>query len=287
MMLSIKIMPSMAMDTVYPWLEKFAKNKASLCAVEQKIELELAAKGIIFWDDLWADILEHITMSPTGWQDVQAAWQSVKMLGEWCFYSAAKVLIFLYCKAPPLLDDLCAWHLLQAWAYGQASYTQVTDMMGMVFGECYDHEEWHNIINAMCEVWEHEEDDASPQTRKLFKELIAQRGLSLPPLCGGCSYLLVTDVLCVAQDDDHLMWSSSTSSTSKKKQKTNGQSSSNDLHRFDMGVIDLTWWKDDDNGAEAGSSDILQKRQRSQSLQQADAATSKALHKQQKTCSSR
>ena len=213
----------------------------------------------LFQDDLWADILEHITMSPTGWQDVQAAWQSVKMLGEWCFYSAAKVLIFLYCKALPLLDDLRAWRLLQAWAYGQASYTQVTDMIGIVFGECYVHKEWHNIIDTMCEVWEHEGDDVSPWTQKLFKELITQQGLSLPPLRGGCSYRLVTDVLCVAQDNDHLMWSSLTFLTSKKKRKMNRQNSSNDLHHFDMGVIDPTWWKDDDNGAEAGSSDILQK----------------------------
>ena len=130
MMLSIKIIPSMAVDTVYPWLEKFAKHEALLCTVEQKIELEVVAKGVIFWDDLWADILEHITMSPMGWQDVQAAWQSIKMSDEWCFYSAVKVLIFLYCKALPLLDDLCAWCLLQAWVYGQLSYTQVTDMWG-------------------------------------------------------------------------------------------------------------------------------------------------------------
>ena len=83
------------------------------------------------------------------------------------------------------------------------------------------------------------------------------------------------------------MWSSSTSSTSKKKRKTNRQSSSNDLRRFDMGVNDLTWWKDDDNGAEAGSSDISQKRRRSQSPQQANTAPTKALHKRQKTCGSR
>ena len=42
----------MAVDTVYPWLEKFAKHEALLCTVEQKIELESVAKGVIFWDDL-------------------------------------------------------------------------------------------------------------------------------------------------------------------------------------------------------------------------------------------
>ena len=54
---------------------------ALLCLVEQKIELKLATMGVSFRDDLWADILEHITMSPTGWQDVQTAWQSIKSSG--------------------------------------------------------------------------------------------------------------------------------------------------------------------------------------------------------------
>ena len=43
------------------------------------------------------DILEHMTMSPMGWQDVQAAWQSIKLSGDWCFHSVAKELILLYC----------------------------------------------------------------------------------------------------------------------------------------------------------------------------------------------
>ncbi|KAL4080649.1 hypothetical protein J3A83DRAFT_4184650 [Scleroderma citrinum] len=51
-----KVTPSMIMDAVYPWQE-------------------------IFQDDLWMNILEHIAMSPTGWQDVQVAWQNVKSSG--------------------------------------------------------------------------------------------------------------------------------------------------------------------------------------------------------------
>ena len=53
--------------------------------------------GVTFWDDLWVDILEHITMSPMGWQNVQAAWQSIKLSDEWYFYSVVKELISLYC----------------------------------------------------------------------------------------------------------------------------------------------------------------------------------------------
>ena len=95
-MSSIRITPSMTVDTVYPWLEMYAKNEASLCLVEQKIELELAMKGVTFRDDLWADILEHITVSPTGWLDVQAAWQSAKTLGMITFFiQRSRCLFFL------------------------------------------------------------------------------------------------------------------------------------------------------------------------------------------------
>ena len=85
-----------------------SKHKASLCVVERKNKLELTVMGVTFWDDLWVDILEHITMSPMGWQDVQAAWQSIKLSDGWYFYSVVKELIFLYCKAPLLLDDFLA-----------------------------------------------------------------------------------------------------------------------------------------------------------------------------------
>ena len=51
--------------------------------------------GVSFWDDLWADILEHITMSPIGWQDVQTAWQSIKSSGmDGVFIQCSRCLSF-------------------------------------------------------------------------------------------------------------------------------------------------------------------------------------------------
>ena len=91
----------------------------------------------------------------------------------------------------------------------------------------------------------------------------------------------------------HLMWSSKSFSTSKKKQKTKpGQSSNSDLCCFNLGVIDLTWWKDNDNDAEAGPSKVsqednteagpfrmLQKRRGSQSPQHTSTNPPEGLHK--------
>ena len=68
----------MLMDSVYLWLEKYAKEEVSLFLVEQKIELELATVGMVYQGDLWEDILEHMVVSPMGWQEVQAAWQAAK-----------------------------------------------------------------------------------------------------------------------------------------------------------------------------------------------------------------
>ena len=95
----------------------------------------------------------------------------------------------------------------------------------------------------------------------------------------------------------HLMWSSESFSTSKKKQKTKpGQSSNSDLHCFNLGVINLTWWKDNNNDAKAGPSKVsqednteagplrmLQKRRGSQSPQHASTNPPEGLHKQQRT----
>ncbi|KAL4078482.1 hypothetical protein V8B97DRAFT_1865639, partial [Scleroderma yunnanense] len=47
-----KVTPSMLVNTVYPWLEMYAKKEASLCLVEQKIQFELAMMGVSFQDDL-------------------------------------------------------------------------------------------------------------------------------------------------------------------------------------------------------------------------------------------
>ena len=82
MMLPVRIMPSIVMDTIYAWLKMYTKHGVSLCMVEQKIKLELMVMCVTFWDDLWANILEHITMSPIRWQDIQAAWQSIKLSSE-------------------------------------------------------------------------------------------------------------------------------------------------------------------------------------------------------------
>ncbi|KAL4065289.1 hypothetical protein J3A83DRAFT_4190675 [Scleroderma citrinum] len=88
--IEIKITPSMVVDSMYPWLEKYANKEVSLSLVEQGIELELAT-------DLWLSMLEHIEVSPMGWQEVQAAWQAVKT------------------SLPPLVEDVRAWWFIQAW----------------------------------------------------------------------------------------------------------------------------------------------------------------------------
>ncbi|KAL4062696.1 hypothetical protein J3A83DRAFT_4194308 [Scleroderma citrinum] len=134
-----KVTPSMIMDTVYPWLEMYTNKEASLCLVKQKLQFELAMMGVSFWDDLWMDILEHIAMSPTGWQDVQVVWQNVKSSDS--------------AQAPTLLDDLRAWCFIQAWAYGQANFAQVGDMMDTVFGEWFVQEEWEDIFDPMYQMW--------------------------------------------------------------------------------------------------------------------------------------
>ena len=133
--------------------------------------------------------------------------------------------------------------------------------MEMVFGGRFVHSEWEDILESICEVWEQEEEDSTLHTREIFEELLALRGLSLPPVQKGRSYLLIQDLLPVAQDDDHLTWSSESSSMLKKSKKNPHQSP--DLRRFDLGVIDLTCWKDNSDTAEAGPSKILQKRKRS------------------------
>ena len=74
--IKIKITPSMLIDAAYLWLEKYAKNEVTLFLVEQKIELKLAMVGVVYQGDLWEDILECMVVSPTGWQEVQAAWQA-------------------------------------------------------------------------------------------------------------------------------------------------------------------------------------------------------------------
>ena len=133
--------------------------------------------------------------------------------------------------------------------------------MEMVFGGRFVHSEWEDILESICEVWEQEEEDSTLHTHEIFEELLALCGLSLPPVQKGCSYLLIQDLLPVAQDDDHLTWSLESSLTLKKSKKNPRQSP--DLCRFDLGVIDLMCWKDNSDTAEAGPSKILQKQKRS------------------------
>ena len=158
------------------------------------------------------------------------------------------------------MNDLRAWRLLQAWGYGQGNINQVINVMEMVFGECFVHKEWDGILNAIHAVLDQEEEETTPHTRELFGKLIAHQGLSLPSVGDKCSYLFSKDLLPLVQDDDHFTWSSWSSSTLNQKCEIKpSQSSDNDLRRFDLGVINLTLEKDNDDGAEAGPSKISQK----------------------------
>ena len=146
-------------------------------------------------------------------------------------------------------------------------------MMWIVFGELYIHEEWCDIVNILCELcmgkWRKWCESTDLQT--LWGTHCSLKTLSSAPSRRVWLSPCHRHIMHVAQDDGHLMWSSSTSLTPKKQHQTNhGQSSNDDLHHFDHGVINLTWWKNDDNGTKAGSSSILQKWRRSQSAQQAN-----------------
>jgi len=149
-------------------------KEVSLCLVTQKIEYELAGIGIVYWEDLWGDILELITTSPMGWQDVQVAWQNTKSSGVIPSFVISELLSDFLVQVPPLLDDIRAWRLFQAWAYGHVNPTLVTDAMEVVFGEQYIQEEW-----------EDEDEDSLPQTCGVSLEILRCRGLSLPLLEGG------------------------------------------------------------------------------------------------------
>ncbi|KAL4064090.1 hypothetical protein V8B97DRAFT_2026177 [Scleroderma yunnanense] len=156
----------MIVDAVYPWLDMYTKKEASLCLVKQKLQFKLATMGVSFQDDLWMDILKHIAMSPTGWQDVQVVWQN-------------------------------------------ANFSQVGNVMDMVFGEQFVQEEWEDIFDPMYQVWVEEEEVTNPWTHETFEEILMS-------------------------NYDH------------------------DMHLFDLGVIDLMRWKNNDNSTEAGPSKLSQ-----------------------------
>ena len=118
------------------------------------------------------DILELITTSPMGWRDVQVAWQNTKSSGVIPSFVISELLSDFLVQVPPLLDDIRAWQLFQAWAYGYVNPTLVTDAMEVVFGEQYIQEEWEETIVSMHEVWEDEDEDSLPQTYGVFLEIL-------------------------------------------------------------------------------------------------------------------
>ena len=78
---SFKITPCMALDTVYPWLEKYADETATSHNTLRNIQFELELADIIYEEDHWIDVLECIERRPEGWVDVRAAWQKAKTSG--------------------------------------------------------------------------------------------------------------------------------------------------------------------------------------------------------------
>ncbi|KAL4063500.1 hypothetical protein V8B97DRAFT_2026407 [Scleroderma yunnanense] len=173
--IEIKITPSMVVDVVYPWLEKYANKEVSLSLVEQRIKLKLATVGV------------HIEVSPTGWQEVQAAWQAAKT------------------SLPPLVEDVRAWQFIYAWVSGLMNL-QTFDAMEVVFGSSCVYMEWMDIFEPLIEVWQNNEDGL--KTYILFKQIMTDQNLSLPPLPSQECYLLVHNLLPLGQDDDHFVWGS-------------------------------------------------------------------------------
>ena len=165
-------------------------------------------------------------------------------------------------QVPPLLDDIRAWRLFQAWAYGHANPTLVTDAMEVVFGERYVREEWEETIVSMHEVWEDEDEESLPRTRGVFQEILGRRGLSLPPPQRR-RYLLLVDVLPLGQDNDHYTWTPV--SPKKRRNGKPGQSSTgdSDMRLLDLGVIDLTASVESDDRAKVGSSEVSQMQKES------------------------
>ena len=90
---------------------------------------------------------------------------------------------------------------------------QAIDVMEVVFGPRFIHAEWMDILSTMINVWENDEDGS--KTRALFKKIVTDRNLSLPPLPSQECHLIVHDLLPLGQDDDHFEWGSD----SLKKQK--------------------------------------------------------------------
>ena len=257
--IKIKITPSMLMDAMYIWLKKYAKNEVSLFLVEQKIELELATVGMVYREDLWGNILECMVVLPTGWQEVQAAWQAVKVSCMWSPFSS-KVYFIAPSQVPPLVEDVRAWQFIQVWVSGVLNL-QAINTMEVVFRSCFVHVEWMAILSPMIEVWQ--SDEGGSKTHTFFKKLLTDHNLSLPPLPSQECRFLVHNLLPLGQDDNHFGWGSGSSKKQKQwKAKSSGGNLDTRLLHLDLGVIDLTGLKDTDETAKAGPSKVLQKRKR-------------------------
>ena len=138
---------------------------------------------------------------------------------------------------------------------------QAIDTMEVVFGPRFIHTEWMDILSTMIEVWENDEDGS--KTCALFKKIVTDRNLSLPPLPSQECHLIIHDLLPLGQDDDHFGWGS----VSLRKQKRRKVKSSSDnldtrLLHLNLGVIDLTGLKDADETTKAGPSKVSQKWKR-------------------------
>ncbi|KIM67432.1 hypothetical protein SCLCIDRAFT_20952 [Scleroderma citrinum Foug A] len=224
----------MLVDAAYLWLEKYAKNEVTLFLVEQKIELKLATVGVVYREDLWEDILECMVVSPMGWQEVQAAWQAAKA------------------SLPPLVEDVRAWWFIQVWVSGHMNL-QAINAMEVVFGPRFIHAEWMDILSTMIDVWKNNEDGS--KICALFKKIVTDHNLSLPPLPSQECHLVIHDLLPLGQDDDHFGWGSDFS----KKQNVDRDTC---LLHLDLGVIDLMGLEDADETPKAGPSKVSQKQKR-------------------------
>lgn len=81
MAVSFEFTPPMVVDTVYPWLEKYANKTETSHNVLQNVQFELELVGVIYEEDRWLDVLDFIERGPEGWDDVRAAWQKAKTSG--------------------------------------------------------------------------------------------------------------------------------------------------------------------------------------------------------------
>ncbi|KAL4066416.1 hypothetical protein V8B97DRAFT_2025398 [Scleroderma yunnanense] len=160
---SFEITPSMAVNAVYLWLEKYANKMETLQLVLQNIQSKLEAIDVSFEEEHWLDILKYINMRSEGWEDVKTTWKKVSKV--------------------PLMKDMRAWHLIQAFAYRMMNPMQVLFMMNTLFSSCFNYEEWEGILDPLCTIWEasKDESDYNPKILELFEGVINSQGLSLPP----------------------------------------------------------------------------------------------------------